>query len=190
MGNHIKERKTFLKSCEECGEPFETKGWQAKYCSKLCRGRFQNKKRPLIERQCPVCETSFKSIQLNQITCSLKCQGIRYSDNMSEKRTDEFKNTKVSSNNRRRKKLRKQWVEDVDLNVLIEKYNGICQLCDEPIKKDVHTNHNLYPSRDHIVPINLGGEHSYKNTQLAHRICNSRKGDRINADRTSETICQ
>ncbi len=31
---------------------------------------------------------------------------------------------------------------------------------------------------DHIIPLSQGGEHSYKNTQLACFECNCKKGDR------------
>lgn len=30
---------------------------------------------------------------------------------------------------------------------------------------------------DHIIPMSLGGGHTYLNTQAAHMICNSRKSN-------------
>lgn len=38
---------------------------------------------------------------------------------------------------------------------------------------------NQYPSIDHIIPIAHGGVHSWENVQLAHRICNSIKNDKV-----------
>ncbi len=38
-----------------------------------------------------------------------------------------------------------------------------------------------YPSIDHIVPMARGGGHVWSNVQVAHMICNSRKGDRLEA---------
>ena len=38
---------------------------------------------------------------------------------------------------------------------------------------------NQYPSIDHIIPIAHGGVHSWGNVQLAHRICNTIKKDKI-----------
>ena len=35
---------------------------------------------------------------------------------------------------------------------------------------------NYYPSIDHIVPVSGEGLHAWGNVQLAHRICNTRKG--------------
>lgn len=61
--------------------------------------------------------------------------------------------------------------ERVRIDVLIVRDHGICGLCHTPVaRKDA--------SVDHIIPISHGGEHSYRNTQLAHRGCNCRKGNR------------
>ena len=63
------------------------------------------------------------------------------------------------------------FVEPVHTDVLFKRDKGICQLCQEPVeRKDA--------SRDHIIPAADGGEYSYRNMQLAHKWCNSRKGHR------------
>lgn len=36
---------------------------------------------------------------------------------------------------------------------------------------------------DHIIPLSKGGTHTYNNVQLAHYICNSKKSDKILADK-------
>jgi 5-methylcytosine-specific restriction endonuclease McrA len=38
-------------------------------------------------------------------------------------------------------------------------------------------------SLDHVIPLIAGGEHSRENTQLAHWLCNVRKGARTEQDR-------
>ena len=38
-----------------------------------------------------------------------------------------------------------------------------------------------YPSIDHIVPMSKGGGHVWENVQVAHVMCNSEKGDRLEA---------
>ncbi len=35
------------------------------------------------------------------------------------------------------------------------------------------------PSIDHIVPITRGGTHTWDNAQLAHLLCNTRKGNKV-----------
>jgi len=64
------------------------------------------------------------------------------------------------------------WIEHVSLDVLYKRDNGICQLCLKPCSR-------RQASRDHRIPIARGGEHSYANVQLAHKLCNSHKGDKL-----------
>lgn len=72
----------------------------------------------------------------------------------------------------RRARKRGQWVEYVDHVVVWQRDRGICHICDEPA--DLAKWH-----LDHIIPLALGGEHSYANTAVSHPGCNGRKGARI-----------
>jgi hypothetical protein len=58
--------------------------------------------------------------------------------------------------------------EDINILALIERDNGICQICEESCLED--------PSIDHKRPVSKGGTHTWDNIQLAHRICNIKKG--------------
>ena len=72
---------------------------------------------------------------------------------------------------RRRARLLGAFVEDVDRAVVLARYNGLCGICGDavdPERFDV----------DHIIPLLVGGEHSYANTQPAHPSCNYRKPKR------------
>lgn len=68
------------------------------------------------------------------------------------------------------------FVERVFRAKLYERDNWHCQLCHKPVLMEKPVPHPLAPTLDHIVPLAVGGDHSYANTQLAHFICNSRKG--------------
>ena len=72
----------------------------------------------------------------------------------------------------RRARLLGQWVEHVDHIVVWDRDGGICHICKEPAEaSDWHL--------DHVIPLALGGEHSYANTAVSHSICNRRKGARL-----------
>lgn len=74
------------------------------------------------------------------------------------------------SANRRALKLG-AFVESVDITVLFDRDRGICGICHGPVAESER-------SIDHVAPLSRGGDHSYANTQLAHRRCNSSKGNR------------
>ena len=70
------------------------------------------------------------------------------------------------------------------LKELYKREHGICYICgglcrwdDKQIVNEVIVYGNEYPSRDHVIPKSKGGENSWENIRLAHRICNSRKRD-------------
>lgn len=46
---------------------------------------------------------------------------------------------------------------------------GVCQICQEPADP---SNWHM----DHVVPLALGGPHTLDNLQVAHAVCNQRKG--------------
>lgn len=118
-----------------------------------------------VDRICKNCGNIFHSINSHIKYCSPEC-----AKKMSRSR----------GKTKRRLRIDENYIEDVSLEKLYERDGGICYLCgrktnynDYEIKDDVFIAGNWYPSIDHIVPLCEGGEHSYKNTKLAHRICNS-----------------
>lgn len=67
----------------------------------------------------------------------------------------------------------------VSAEQLVERDGPDCALCGEYVDFTLRSPDPLSPSVDHIVPRSLGGTHDPANLQLAHRICNTRKGVRI-----------
>lgn len=70
-------------------------------------------------------------------------------------------------------------VEQFSRIAVFETNGWICQLCEELVDRSLEYPDPLSASLDHITPISLGGKHVRSNAQLAHLICNIRKGNRI-----------
>lgn len=108
-------------------------------------------------RFCPVCNTAFIG---NKVYCSERCR------------------------NQNKWMMKDGYRYKFPLEELYQRDHGICYLCgglcdwnDKIIVDDVIVYGNTYPSRDHVIPKSQGGENSWNNLRLAHRICNSLKSD-------------
>lgn len=83
----------------------------------------------------------------------------------------------------RRALIKEQIVDkDITLKELFKRDAGICWICgmmcdwsDFTRKNGYFVAGNLYPSIDHVVELSNGGEHSWENVKLAHRICNVKR---------------
>lgn len=79
----------------------------------------------------------------------------------------------------RRARVKGAFVEKVDLAELWLRDGGACGICREPVDSTVRHPDPLSKSIDHIVPLARGGLHEARNAQVAHLICNIRKGSRL-----------
>lgn len=60
--------------------------------------------------------------------------------------------------------------ERVDLNWLYKKFRGVCWICRKFCPRD-------QASRDHVLPKSLGGGYEKTNMALAHKDCNTKRGN-------------
>lgn len=67
-----------------------------------------------------------------------------------------------------------QWTEII---AAYRRSNGVCGICGQPVDLTISSG-PLQPTIDHIVPQTRGGSSDRVNLQLAHRVCNNRKGNR------------
>lgn len=126
--------------------------------------------------------------QLSFSMCE-RCGGLFYSERAGVKYCSKgcAKNYALKKD----KRLKKLKGICVDRNITIEqlynKSNGVCAICggqcdwgDRTITDDgTFIVGALYPSIDHIKPVSKGGLHEWKNVQLAHFLCNSKKSNNI-----------
>ena len=66
------------------------------------------------------------------------------------------------------------------LRKIIYSTQTVCGICGKPVDFSLKAPHPLSATIDHIIPLDKGGAPaSLENLQLAHRICNSQKRNRI-----------
>lgn len=186
------ERKITLLICVECGAMYESRGGRSKYCNVFCKRKAEQKRRQIYINTCIQCNQPFETKNEATKFCSATCVGEFQRLEAIEKNYYSiprhiFPNKGARREYRRRKRIRDNWVEDVKIEVLIDRDKSICQLCFEPVDLDVDYLHPLAPTNDHIIPVSLGGEHSYANCQLAHRKCNTKKNNRIEVEHDVKT---
>ncbi len=85
--------------------------------------------------------------------------------------TDFFAKRRIIKHRRRARK-REAFVEDVDVMVHLEWQQGKCYHCGNIIRVDKKAPHPKSLTLDHLVPLALGGEHSYANTAASCWKCN------------------
>ena len=101
----------------------------------------------------------------------------RIDNPIKAKERDKEQRSKRTQEQRRDYKLRrktiklKAYVEDVNLQNLRGLYFDICYLCGITVTENS-------VSHEHLIPLSRGGYHSYDNSALAHKECNSRKSDK------------
>jgi len=78
----------------------------------------------------------------------------------------------------RRVRVSRDGSERFDPQEVYERDGWSCQLCAQPVDRGIRWPDEMSASLDHIVPLVAGGLHMRGNTQLAHLLCNIRKGAR------------
>lgn len=79
---------------------------------------------------------------------------------------------------RRRARHHRVEYEPVNRLRVYERDHWTCQICRRKVNRTAPPPSDRYPTLDHVIPMALGGPHSYANVQLACRQCNTRKGVR------------
>lgn len=67
---------------------------------------------------------------------------------------------------------------DITRQALAERDGWHCHLCGKKVRPSTRKRDPLGPSIDHILPVSLGGTHTWDNVALAHDRCNRSKGVR------------
>jgi hypothetical protein len=157
--------------CLICGKQFNGRT-NTKTCSLECwkkyRKRYDNDydknisiKNAIKCRECGV-EFVAKYKDKHRIYCSDKCS-IRHFRHIAKAK--------------KRALVKSVFVKYISLKQLLIRDKYICQICKNKIDMRTKAPHPLSASRDHIVPLSLGGMEAPYNIQLAHFKCNSKKSN-------------
>lgn len=160
------------KLCKICGK--ETPSQRESYCSDECR-REKNKRRAV------------QYGKANKILKARLCKecGKKFTPEYGDKRRSfcsKFCSRKYLiktkyKDARKRARALGVYYEYVNPLKVFKRDGWRCQLCGKKLSpKQRGTYCDDAPELDHIIPWAQGGEHSYKNTQLACRKCNAEKG--------------
>jgi len=117
------------------------------------------------EMVCADCSMQFSGT-VSQKFCTEKCRNLHRSRH---------------ANHRRRAQLRR--VGEVKIRAIYkrdicERDQWICQLCHTPVLPKHKYPHPMSASIDHIIPVSEGGHHASINVQLVHFVCNSKRGNK------------
>ena len=119
----------------------------------------------------------FKKAQDNGV-CSKQCR-----DEKKRRIMRKSHKGRQDSHRHRAKKYGCDYDPGVTLKKLVARDGLECKICGQMCDWNDHSwskySGPLYPSIDHIIPMSKGGGHVWENVQVAHIMCNSEKGDRL-----------
>lgn len=78
--------------------------------------------------------------------------------------------------------------EFITTKSVIDRDGNQCRLCGSEVNTTLTGRNPIAPSIDHIIPLSRGGSHTFKNVQLAHFGCNSRKNNSMPSDKREVDI--
>ena len=177
--------KIYIHECPDCGKIFVTKNKsKSSFCMKCISVRHAMRQATRergteygVERKCKWCGKIFITNygDYRRAYCSSECNEI-----VSRKR--KTKSIGHKWGNKRRAKLERESTPStykkngVPLEYIYFRDKGRCQICGGKVDKSLKVPNRYAATRDHIIPLSLGGKTTPENLQLAHLRCNSRKG--------------
>ena len=155
-----------LTDCQICGNRLLTNKNQ-QVCSENCKRERRRRELYVVflaKRKLP--SRSFDCLECGKQATSTWCNAKFCTERCS----------RIAHMRARRARKRRAFVEHVYLYQLMQRDNNTCQICNKPVDTNAMVPSPYAPTVDHIVALANGGQHGYANCQLAHFLCNSRKG--------------
>ena len=172
------------RDCAQCGTTFPRTNERRLYCSHKCVRDAAKAKGPRVWKwrclvkitPCPQCGTLFSTGKSpNKRFCSRDCANRYCSRDWYARHGDDA----IAQAHERRARLMAAWVENVTPVTVYERDKWTCHICGGKVRRTARWKRDPeMASLDHLVPLALGGEHSYANVACAHLRCNLSKGTR------------
>lgn len=160
------------RECPLCHSIFESTHRQKVYCSRRCgwlyRGRMKPKSADWADGHQPMRTSSCMGCRKAMLTRASRplCDSCRLRRRREHSIRKNFR--------RRSAKLGERYA----IEQVAWRDGWTCHLCDKPVDPALSYPDPMSASRDHVLPISLGGIDEAENVRLAHWICNSRRGAR------------
>lgn len=139
-------------------------GRKKKYCSKDCRYKYNYVSKVRMHNiKCKECGKHKEVTLKRKSFCSVDCD-------------DRYWNRQKETNRRMAMKENGRIDWDISIERLLKRDGHKCYICDKAVIMNGDTNHDLYPSIEHVKAIANGGTHTWDNVKIAHRKCNWEKG--------------
>lgn len=172
---NAERRALVVKTCPECGETFSPENdVRQKYCSKACGRRWWRNRR---DKSCTVegCDRPLRARGM----CSKHYR--RWERAAGRVPNEPWSDRRRAAYHKRRAMKKGVDAESVVALDVYERDGWQCGVCGGDVDPALSWPDPLSASLDHVVPLSRGGAHNYANVQLAHLVCNERKGCQVAA---------
>lgn len=160
-------RNQSLCSAQVCREAFKRGRYQRTRVSVLERLRRlrASRRAPALPLACVTCGVVFRPVRATMRYCSMPCAR---------------KTQKRIHKGVRRAREKGAQAEAIDPMRVFARDDWHCQLCGVSTPRRLRGRMvPTAPELDHIIPLSIGGMHTYDNVQCACRKCNGSKGNRL-----------
>ena len=176
-------RKPYAGSCHQCGGSFTAEQAQP-FCSRDCWAQSRRRPRDLVfvgptPHRRGIAPTIDLTPRRPRVWCSGPCAWCGESFTIIDQTTARYCSTRCARSAARAARDDRFRISPRIRLAIYERDGWVCQLCGDPVDAMLHYLDDWAASLDHIECQSwvLVPDHSPANLRLAHRICNSMRGD-------------
>lgn len=161
-------------TCQTCGTPFSfyrglfnNPTFRGIYCSVRCSPRML----PQRTYHCEGCGIEFRPRRGSRRAGRFHSRACYFLSIGAQPAAENELNRALNDYGRKKAAI----YEPIDRRRVFERDGWKCQICGRPLDRTRKAPHPRSPTIDHIIPLGVGGSHTYDNVQAAHFRCNSKR---------------